>query len=86
MPLLATWYAREVFNTILGTSFLCAVFWLTILYFIGFVSGWHKLSRRFRSDEPFQGVTVKWTSATMGHASFDHMLNLGGNKNGFAYR
>ena len=54
-----------------------AVYWSLIVRMVALASGWRKLARRFRAQQPFMGRKLKWQRAWMRLAGYNGCLTIG---------
>src|SRR5215831_5157787 len=66
-------------------ALLVAAHWCFVVYLISMMSGWRKLSRRFRAEQPFMGQRWSWQSAGMRRsARYNNCLTMGSNSMGLS--
>jgi hypothetical protein len=58
------------------------LFWCAIVLLLSRLSGWHRLSERFRARAPFAGATRSGCYGRLGHVSYRGTLTLGANDTG----
>lgn len=58
------------------------LFWIAIVLLLSRLSGWHRLSERYRAHAPFAGETQSGCHGMLGRVSYRGTLTLGANDMG----
>jgi hypothetical protein len=80
---MAAFTTQQVWFFGLGFAIFSVGSVIPVLWIVGFFSGWHALSRRYRNEMPFPAHRRTMQSGTMrGGASYNNVLRLGSDSGG----